>query len=205
MKRILFLVATLLVTGICIAQNVSIGPFIGSSHSWITKIAYVKFKPGLSLGGTIVYSFNPAWGFGADLKVSFFEGVNAGFTNSTINATYLRVPLKIFHFFGHYGDKVRPKIYAGPSFGFLLGGKSTSSRMAESDVKDMLEPFDFGITAGAGLNYQVEPGIWLNIDLGYYNGFTDATKNTGSNDVFNSNRNLALNAGITFPLGTIRH
>lgn len=203
MKKALFTLATLFITIICFAQNVSFGPFISSSHSWITKIAMVKYKPGFSLGGTMVYSFNPAWGMGANLRVSFNEGVNAGFTNSTINATYLRVPLKIFHFFGHYGDKLRPKIYAGPSFGFLLGGKSTSYQ-SESDVKDMLEFFDFGITAGAGLNYQVEPGIWLNIDLGYFNGLVDVTKNTGSNNAFNSNRNLALNAGITFPLGTIR-
>ena len=158
--KIITIVFSILLSSAVVAQNISFGPSAGISHSWMTGTDEAAFKPGFNAGATLVYSFNPKWGLGGDIRVSVLEGVKTkipGNNHSLLNATYLRVPLKVFHFFGQYGDKVRPKVFAGPSFGLLLGGKNKPYGQPQSDVKDVLENFDFGFVAGAGLNYRILP------------------------------------------------
>jgi outer membrane protein W len=68
-----------------------------------------------------------------------------------------------------------PKVYAGPSFGFLTGGKTNvnvDGVVSKTDTKDQIKNFDFGATAGAGLNFKVAPRTWLNTDVAYYQGLT---------------------------------
>src|SRR5687768_11723852 len=130
MKRILCAFVLLTGASSLFAQNISLGPSVGLQHSWITGMENVKFKPGLSVGGVLTWSPAPHWGLGGDIRVSFLEGVKTSpvttdmLAADRIHATYLRVPLKATYFFGDYGDKVRPKVYGGPSFGFLLGGET---------------------------------------------------------------------------------
>jgi hypothetical protein len=206
MKKIIC--AFLLLTGVSsvFAQNISLGPSVGVQHSWITGTEDVKFKPGVSVGGVLTWSPAPHWGLGGDIRVSFLEGVKskAGTAHTSaadrIHATYLRVPLKATYFFGDFGDKVRPKVYAGPSFGFLLGGETKSSNSSVITKTDkVLQGFDWGLIAGAGFNYRIKRNTWFNFDLAYTNGLKDVTEAAG----YHANRNIALNVGVTFPLGTL--
>jgi hypothetical protein len=189
------------------AQNVSLGPSVGVAHSWITGMDNVKFRPGVSVGGVLTWSPAPHWGLGGDIRVAFMEGVKMNpiatdmLAADRIHATYLRVPLKATYFFGDFGDKVRPKVYAGPSFGFLLGGETkypNSTLTTKSDK--VLQGFDWGLIAGAGFNYRIKPNTWFNFDLAYTNGLKDVTEAAG----YHANRNITLNLGVTFPLGTAR-
>jgi hypothetical protein len=212
MKKILAGVALLTIGKLATAQNVSIGPVVGVSHAWITGIENTTFKPSVNIGGTIVYSFVPHWGIGGDIRASFFEGVRTKVESGNnkvvgnYNATYLRVPLKVYHFFGQYGDRVRPKIYIGPEVGFFLGGKSkvettvgNNKNEVKTDSKDGFKSMDFGFVAGGGVNYRLQKNVWLNVDLVYNNGLIDISE---GND-YNANRNIGLSAGVTFPLGTV--
>lgn len=211
MKTIVSVLFMLSASYMASAQNVSWGPTVGLGHSWLTGADNVVFKPGVNIGGTIVYSPAEHWGLGGDIRASFLEGVKTSQTigntdsKTTLNATYLRIPLKVTHFFGQHGDRVRPKLFAGPSFGFLLGGKMKTDPASahEMDAKDVLETFDFGFVAGAGLNYRIQKYTWLNIDLVYNNGLIDATKQTSLEQHYNANRNIGVNVGVTFPLGTV--
>jgi hypothetical protein len=45
----------------------------------------------------------------------------------------------------------------------------------------------------------VAKATWLNADIGYYHGLTDMS--TGGDA---KNRNLGLNVGVLFPLGTVK-
>jgi hypothetical protein len=189
------------------AQNVSLGPSVGVAHSWITGMDNVKFKPGVSIGGVLTYSPAPHWGLGGDIRVAFLQGVKTGYQSAgkeefnRINATYLRVPLKATYFLGEFGDKVRPKFYAGPSFGFLLGGETSSSNSTvKTKTTDVLQGFDWGLIAGAGFNYRIKRNTWFNFDLAYTNGLKDVTEAAG----YHANRNITMNLGVTFPLGTAR-
>lgn len=213
MKRLIAVVALVALGKLSTAQNVSFGPVVGVGHAWMTGVENTKFKPSVNIGGTLVYSFVPHWGIGGDIRVSFLEGVKtnvtSGITETTtnLNATYLRVPLKAFYFFGEYGDRLRPKLYAGPAIGFFLGGKTkvettvnNKSTTIKTDSKDYFKSIDFGFVAGGGINYRLQRSVWLNVDLVYNNGLIDISE--GNN--YNASRNLGISAGVTFPMGTVK-
>lgn len=197
------------------AQNVSFGPVASVNHSWITGTSQSdrQFNLGYKVGAMLTYSIDPHWAVGADLLFA-----NEGLRNenivsdikytSKINLNYIRVPLKGTYFFGELGDKLRPKLYAGPSFGFLVGGKSKLETevistgnvvKTETNSKDNFKGFDLGAMVGAGLNYRIGTATWLNFDLNYTNGLIDISKSTSG---WNANRNFGMALGVTFPLGT---
>ena len=127
MKNLLFITALVLgCISIARAQEFSLGPMLGINNAWIDEVpGDVHGQVGLNAGLTMVYSTEEHWGLGVDLKYSG-EGVVTelrGLTAKT-QLQYVRVPLKIYHFFNDFGDDFRPKIYIGPSMGFLFGGKT---------------------------------------------------------------------------------
>lgn len=209
MKRLIMVSAALLTIHTLHAQHLSLGPSAGFGHAWMSNTDNIQFKPTVNIGASFIYSVVPHFGIGADLRLHFMEGVCNKYDNgsvverNTLNATYLRLPVKFIYFFGAYGDRLRPKIYAGPSFGVLLGGNTVLKReksdyRMESNSRDLLRDFDFGLTAGAGINFRVRRATWLNLDLAYTHGLTDAGRAPG----YQANRNLGIAAGLTFPVGS---
>lgn len=193
------------------AQNVSFGPIVGLGHSWVSGLEGDKeFKLAPSAGITMVYSAGAHWGFGFDVKFSR-EGVKqespflSGSSEATLNANYIRIPFKSMYFFGQLGDKVRPKVMAGPTIGFLVGGKQKlevgDETIAEVKSKDILKTFDIGVHGGLGLNLRLTRNTWLNTDVTYYHGLRDIHKN---DDLDWKNRNIAWNVGVAFGIGTFR-
>lgn len=203
----LFLAAGLAVS----AQNTSLGPTVGI-NGWTD--ANNNAQVGLNIGATFTYSVSAHWAFGADVKYSM-EGGGKTISPKTadVKEDYIRVPLKILYFFGKHGQSFRPKLYVGPSFAFLVGGKingSYNSLSYEADAKDYINGFDFGILMGTGFNYRLSKnGTWLNVDLGYTAGLTNVVKDNTSATALTSvpafhNKSLAFNVGVAFPLGNIK-
>jgi outer membrane protein W len=195
------------------AQNVTIGPSVGINHSWLSEFENKQFKPGLNAGVFVIYSIDPHWALGADVRYSM-EGVKTKNENNQLvntykaNLNYIRIPVKGIYFFGQKGNDFRPKLYAGPSLGFLVGGEASLESKSSTATqtlykiksKENYNSFDFGVVVGTGFNYRIhKKGIWLNFDLNYTHGFLDLSKNT---DINNANRNLMASVGIGFPLGT---
>lgn len=190
------------------AQNLSFGPTGGLGHSWTSfkGSAERRFHTSYNIGGKMVYSFMGNWGVSGDLKFSS-EGQTLGTSsdnNVSTRANYIRIPLQGIHFFGQYGDRVRPKISIGPSFGFLVGGKlsdeSNGIETGELKTMDYWKSFDLGVTGALGGNIRIAEATWLNIDMAYYHGLTNVAE-SGSEV---KNRNLGFNIGVTFPVGTVR-
>lgn len=207
MKKTLIVSALFILTISVHAQNLSFGPTGGLGHSWIntSNPSVNRFHPYYNIGGKMVYSFVTNWGVSGDIKFSS-EGRTAGVSsdNKTVTrANYIRIPLQGIYFFGKYGDRVRPKISIGPSFGFLVGGKSRSivngNETAVSRTKSYTKGFDFGFTIAGGGNVRIAPATWLNLDLAYYHGLTDIFENS----FVARNRNLGIDIGVTFPIATI--
>lgn len=208
MNKLMLAAALLFITTFSFAQNLSIGPTAGFGHSWTdveTGPADKRFHPSYNIGGKIVYSFDSRWGVSADVKFSG-EGTTIGTDGDNkivARANYLRIPLQGIYFFGKYGDRIRPKISLGPSFGFMLGGKTKvfqdGEKVNEVKTKDALKAFDLGATVAGGLNIRIAPATWLNADLSYYLGLVNVAE---EGDV--KNRNLGINIGVTFPLATLR-
>jgi outer membrane protein W len=203
MKKAIIIVAILGIGFLSKAQTFSIGPTGGFGHSWITNsTGDNKFNPAWNAGLSFIYSTRSNFGVGADVKYSA-EGnksTKAGITTN-INANYVRVPVKLIYFFGKPGSAVRPKISAGPSFGFLTEANETSSVSGvnvKTDINDDIKNFDFGVTAAAGLNFRLAQRTWLNTDLAFYQGLTDITKNNNSTQ---RNGNVGVNVGLLLGLG----
>ena len=215
---IVIVITTFISTTSLYSQNLSVGPMKGFGHSIVSVTdnsiggLNKKFFPAFTIGGKFVYSFVPNWGISGGVNFSR-EGGNLkgtlGGSNEyeyTYRADYIRVPIQGIYFFGKLGDRVRPKIAAGPSIGFLISGNSTfqtnEGPKSETSTTDIFEPVDFGITGSAGLNVRIVKDIWINSDLSYYHGLSDINSTDAGNF---KNRNLQMNMGITFPLGTVKN
>lgn len=207
----------LLAIGICClgtaasAQSTSLGINGGVGHSWIKNYNDVMYMPHGNFGISLIHSTKSSFGFGADLKYSFEGGkeearVGNINTEHTTNLHYVRLPIKAIWFFGDYGNRLRPKIHAGPSLGLLVSAQdkveNADNGTVISDVKtdDNYNNFDIGITAGAGLHYRLVKNTWFTADLNYYNSFRDIRQANSGNTPRLSNNNVALNIGVQWGL-----
>ncbi|ULQ52666.1 porin family protein [Flavihumibacter fluvii] len=209
MKQFIVSAGLLVTILICSIQlkaqdNMSLGPIAGFGHSWISG-GDNKYQPSGNVGLTFTYSPIAHLGLGADLLYSIEGGKRqSGANNIITRADYIRVPLKVKYFFGQYGDRLRPKIEIGPSFGFLVGGHQVvetvdkGEQLSRSNTKDIANGFDVGITAGAGLNYRLMQGTWLLADISYYHGLTNIYQNSALDG---RNRNIGFNLGVAFGIG----
>ncbi len=213
MKKVFVLAAIVFVAGSLNAQHISLGPTAGFGHSWLRVEDRPdgldnKFHSSYNFGAKFVYSIVEHWGVSADAKFSSEGGTFKGLDgldegDLTYRANYIRVPIQAAYFFGSLGDKVRPKVSIGPSFGFLVGGKAKADvngggTETIADIKDLFESFDLGGVVNAGANFKLSGNMWLNADLGYYHGFTNANKD---DDQTIKNSNLTINVGLLFPIG----
>jgi outer membrane protein W len=191
MKKVLL--AMVIVSSISLGAKAqskfSLGPTAGFGSTTISNLNNSKFKAAAAVGLSSVYSAAEHFGIGLDVKYSF-EGAKTSTPEMEWDIHYLRIPLKAIYFFGDYGNKVRPKIFAGPSFGIL-----SSSKVNDVDVKSSTESFDFGALGGVGLNIRMVKNTWFNTDLTYTHGIKEVNPTADY-----SNRNLMLNVGVNFGL-----
>ena len=201
MKHVLLVVVAMFVAGLAgkAQSKFSLGPNVGIGSSWISNTPNSKAKVAGDLGLSLVYSAAEHFALGLDAKYSFEGGkFSSNNQTTTANLNYFRVPLKAIYFFGSYGKKVRPKIYAGPSFGFLAGGKTTIESTIQTitvNSKNYYKSFDFGVMAGAGLNVRLVKNTWFNADVNYLHGISDVQMNSDRH-----NRTIGLNIGVNFGL-----
>ncbi len=198
-KKILLVTITVLCSLASQAQQHSLGPTIGFNYATLTNVDNSTGRPGLNIGLTYNYSTLQNWGFGLEAKYSQ-EGVRvkSGNVTQTTKLDYLRVPVKFQYFFGKVENDFRPKLYGGPSFGLLLGGQSevnTNGTVVKVDNKDFFNSTDVGLIGGVGFNYRLKKAIWLNTDVAYTHGLTNAAKD-GRQESFN--RKMSVNLGVTW-------
>jgi hypothetical protein len=231
MKKILLsLGLTVAVFGTVQAQQfISLGPVIGFGHSGATNgdadnalAIKSKFNPSFNAGIGLIYAKHAHWGFGGEVLYSQ-EGFKKQISNNILDLDltqtvgYIRVPLRVYYFFGKYQQTVRPKVYLGPSFGFKIAddfkyegnNEVTNIMLAVFDSDQPLEynSFDLGIQAGVGVNITLAKAMWLNVDLNYYQGLLDATADNSGVFSFdtgsNLNQNLRFQVGVLFGLGKV--
>lgn len=198
MKSYLIVLTLTLVSTFAFAQNSSLGPSIGINSAWISDSDVeggdVRNLIGLNAGIQYVYSNYEKWGFGTGVAFSR-EGVivkNRG-VDSKVVLDYIRVPVKIYHFFGSLENSFRPKVYAGPSLGFLINSKLKTGD-ATIDLDGAREKFDAGVLLGTGFNYKYASRSWFTFDLNYTHGLININK-VGTEQF---NRNVGVTMGMAF-------
>jgi hypothetical protein len=215
MKKVLA-ICLLLTTGFSASaqSNVSLGLTGGGNYSCVKDPdVHYPYKPGFNGGAVLTWGPVEHWGFGGALLYSLegyaFEGMlSEAHVESITDLAYLRMPLRVSYFFLSYQDRVRPKIFLGPSPGFLISAVTNtemhnngSTTRTRTVTTDSYQRFDLGIQAGAGCNIRLtENGIWMNIDAAYTHGLLDIS----ASDYEHYNRNLSLNLGVTFPFGYVK-
>lgn len=200
MKKLLFAIVSIGIATGAHAQVNSIGPTVGLNYAWLSDNSNNEARPSFNIGVLFIHSILESSGIGIEARYSQ-EGFRSKIGNQsfTHQLNYLRIPLEFNYYFGDLEDDFRPKIFAGPSLGFLVGGKSKTlvgENIVTVDSKDLYEAFDFGVNAGVGFNYRLDDLIWLNFDAAYTHGFLKVTQgNTASEP---QNRLINLNLGVAF-------
>jgi len=201
MKKSIAIIVSLLFVNNSFSQETertsifSIGPAVGFGHTGIRNMGGTdQFKEHWEAGVIMNYSQWEHFGLGADILFST-EGGRAENDNRETDLTmqYIRVPVKFTYFFRDMDEAFRPKITVGPSMGFLTEAHQHIEGEETTTVTSSFEKFDFGLHAGIGFNYKLGTNLWLNTDIGYYNGLTQVYPNR-------FNRNLALKVGLAFGL-----
>lgn len=198
MKKVLFALVAISTGFFAQAQQSSFGPSLGVNYAWMSDRDDVSGRPSFNLGVTYTYSILQNSGLGVDLRYSE-EGTRQeiGGFELTTKLNYVRLPIKFIYFFGEMEDDFRPKLFAGPTLGVLVGGKSeirTEFGSTEVDSKDYFESFDAGVNVGAGFNYRLAESTWLNFGVAYTHGLLNVVKNGPDS----SNRNVNVNLGIAW-------
>jgi outer membrane protein W len=168
-KIVIALLMTMFSFGQLSAQGkdrISIGPRGGVNISSVTNVEESQTVTGLVLGLTSTYSFNERTGLTVDALYSV-EGYKAPF--ETYKLRYLQVPVYFDFFFGQLGERFRPKVYAGVSPAFFLGGTLNELDINQPYYSD----FIFNVTGGLGFNYRIGNRIWLNTDARAFVGLND--------------------------------
>jgi hypothetical protein len=111
---------------------------------------------------------------------------------------YLQLPilLKLTPFDGFF----QPYVFVGPEIGFKLSSStdSTINGVNQSSEQSALFSFlDFGLDAGAGLQLQILPIMWLFTDVRYTYGLLDAYTHAQQSNLGNlSARDIKWMAGL---------
>lgn len=209
MKKVSMMLLCIAVAATVSAQKiVTIGHTAGIGNSWLSNGD--ELAPGFdnaemhisySIGLRMIKSIHPNWGISSDINFSS-QGGTYGRDNSdarmVFRANYLRHALQGVYFFGDRGNRVRPKISAGPSIAIYAGGKTklkdgSNESVADMRSKNLYKTWDFGLTGAAGVNIRLKPELWLSAEGAYYHGLTNANDLT---DVKMRHRGLAFNVGL---------
>ena len=200
MSKVTFILFALLSIpiGILNAQTLSIGPMVGINSSTYSGASNTKSLAGLNIGAFANYSVNEHVGISAKL---LYSQLGTAYKNwEDINRLhYLQMPITGIYYFGKAENQFRPKIFLGPYIGRLLDATyKDAKKITEANSGTVYNKLDLGGLIGLGFNYRIKSRTWLNVDLGFSQGFTEVNERPMVPD---KNQALSLNVGISFPVG----
>ncbi len=202
--KIKFLLAILFVVGLgftSMAQGISVGPRVGATFAKVkfsSDEGSMEFKntTGFQVGAVVNYNINEMFSIQPELLLvqkGFKVGDNDEDGSMSVKYNYLEVPILAKVSFGT--EAFRGFATAGPTLGYLTGGKYIYEFDGEKETEDIEfededRRFEAGMSIGVGAAYKVGAGE-LNLDVRYGFGLTslndsdaDADEATAKNRVF---------------------
>ncbi|MBQ6648112.1 MAG: PorT family protein [Muribaculaceae bacterium] len=179
------------------SHNISVGVKGGASLSRVNFQSSVpqKMLPGMVLGASFRYIEEKHFGIIAEVNLEQrgwkedFKPLE-GYSYSR-SLTYVQVPLLTHIYFG--SDKARFFFNAGPEIGVMIGSKTSSNfdyenaasnpdfetnfRKIEQFTLPVHRKFDYGISAGLGMEVNVAPKHSINLEGRFYYGLNDVFRN----------------------------
>lgn len=195
--------------------NVTVGAHAGvdMSRMFFSPAVNQKMPVGLTFGGSIRYIEEDHFGLIAELNfvqrgwAENFEGAPYSYRR-TLN--YIQIPVLAHIYFGRRG---RFFFNAGPEIGFLLG-ESTSANFDPADMASLPDfpntnrmntqmtlkaqnRIDYGISAGLGAEFNVNPKNSIAAELRFYYGLGNLFKSRRI-DPFSASNSMALSATVAY-------
>ncbi len=199
-KSLLLVTTFFLMSRLGNAQNLSFGPMAGLNISSLNNLENSSSKAGLLAGAFFNYSSKNWFGLGVQVV---YNGLGAKLTTpvETIKLNYIQVPILATYYLagGNTQGSFRPKFFAGPHINFLMNAKNKDGNDLNPNNL-YYKSTELGLTFGAGFNYAVMDKTWLNFDVRYGVGLTDATQAPKVNITNNA---FAITLGLSFPIGNI--
>lgn len=215
MNKLLPLLLTIVLgCGIATAQdhyagNISVGGKGGVTLSRVQFNPNVpqSFLPGIMMGVTARYIEERHFGIIAEVNLEqrgwkeTFEEVDFSFQR---RLTYIQIPVMSHIYFG--SNSFRGFFNAGPEAGFLIGEKTNSNfdyvnaqsqpnfpinRYSDQYTLAVKNKFDYGISAGAGLEMISRNRSSFNLEARFYYGLRDVFSNR-KKDPFAASSHLSL-------------
>jgi hypothetical protein len=148
--------------------------------------------------GGLFLSVKPSRRFGLQAEVNYSQKgakVRTGILTTTqFQLAYLEVPvLARFVFAGRAARRALPYLSTGPSFNLLLSARNPSFR--EPVVTSQYQRFDFGWSAGGGLEMDLKNKWWI-IDLRYTHGLLPLSNRANPPAVQNAVFSLSMALGF---------
>jgi outer membrane protein W len=138
-----------------------------------------SYKTGFTGGVFMNYAFNESFSLQPELlytmkgmKANLYDGLVS--VDVTASFDYFEAPLLAVYTIPT-GTKLKPRLYAGPSFAYTLSSELELSAFlfsASVDFSSLTQVTDFGIVAGAGFDYPIGKGA-LTFDARFQRGFTN--------------------------------
>lgn len=226
MKRIILAIASLLLALAPALAETHYKPHIAVGVHGGMTLSRVSFSPsvpqkwgdGFTGGVSLSYSEERLVGVLAELNV-VQRGWSEDFEDSPLTyqrtATYLSLPVMTRIHFG--GKRVKCIVNLGPEFSYMLSESTSSNfdflhpetspdwpernRMTEQLAAPIKHKFDYGITAGVGVEYWVTPRNSVYLEGRFYYGLGNIFPSSKA-DTFGASRlmNLAVTFGYNFRL-----
>lgn len=216
MKKLVFILfAAIFSCSAVLAQdhyegNISIGGKGGMTLSRVQFNPNVpqSFLPGMTVGFTARYMEEKHFGIIAEVNLEqrgwkeLFEGYDYQYSRQL---TYVQIPVLTHIYFG--SNKFHGFFNAGPEMGFLIGEKISANfdyknivtipefpkvnRNTEQFTLKTKNKFDYGISAGAGIEMIAKNKSSFNLEGRFYYGLRDVFSNH-KKDTFSASSSLSI-------------
>lgn len=188
MKKILLAIACLATVSFTSNAQMKITVAGGFNNAAIAGYDGASSTGGIHVGGLV--------GFGLSEKLSlqpglFYSTKGAKYemlgTSSTLNLSYIEIPVNVVYTFGESGFAA----HAGPYLGMMM-----SAKVSSVDVKEMYKSMDFGLNLGA--SYTLPMGLMFRLQYGI--GMADIN-NKDKSGVDKKLSNVCMGITVGYTLG----
>ncbi len=217
MRRILLILALLIPSALLAQREYSPKFYLGAkggatlSRMTFSPGVHQKMVQGVTMGVSAKYVEENIFGLLAEVNVTQrgwkedFERDLAPEFDYSRKLTYIQIPFMTHIYFGT--DKFKGFINLGPEFGYMIGDKisanfeynnikdipgfPTTMRTNEQMSMEIERKFDYGIAAGAGMEFIVKRKHSLQLEGRFYYGLGNIF-NDSKRDFFSASRGMSI-------------
>lgn len=217
MRRILLILALLIPSALLAQREYSPKFYLGAkggatlSRMTFSPGVHQKMVQGVTMGVSAKYVEENIFGLLAEVNITQrgwkedFERDHAPEFDYSRKLTYIQIPFMTHIYFG--SDKFRGFINLGPEFGYMIGDKisanfeynnlkdipgfPTTMRTNEQMSMEIERKFDYGIAAGAGMEFIVKRKHSFQLEGRFYYGLGNIF-NDSKRDFFSASRGMSI-------------